>query len=171
MAEDAPPSVVREPVFGLRFDIAKAQFEALPAEVLAHYSTMDNENIRGHYWVCASTRNPTRAYYVIGGYGVRSHPEPPDFPRYVPYDDGAVIVVEDNHCADLGSARDVFDAGAFGTDMPAAILRQLAADLASRLVRALGGADPMHLALKKQHVDPQHLSPELRAALTPYLAR
>lgn len=168
-AKDMAPQILQEPVLGLRYEIAKTRLDALSPEVIAHCPTMDNENVRGRYWVFAFARDAARAYYVIGGYGIRSSPRPPDYPRFVPYDFGSVFFLEGDRCTDLGSAREVFEAGAFGEDMPQSILQKLASDLAVRLTIAFGGPDRLRTELRNQHIDPDRLPLELSDVFSPYL--
>ncbi len=52
--------------------------------------------------------------------------------------------------------------------IPLPILQQLARDLATRLVRAVGGPDKLRAEIKSQRIDYERLSPELQEAFKPY---
>lgn len=54
--------------------------------------------------------------------------------------------------------------------IPLPILRQLAQDLAARLVRAVGGKDKLRAEIKNQRIDFDRLSPELQEAFKPYFS-
>jgi hypothetical protein len=170
-ANDQPPSVLREPLLGLTYEIAKVKFEPLPPTVLALCPTLaDDENVRARLWIHAFARNALRSYYVVGGYGIHSDPEPPAFPRYVPYDLGTTFFLEGDQCTVLGEPKEVFDAGE-SKATSRVILRQLAADAAARLARAFGGPDRLRTEVRNQHVAPARLSPELGKAFKPYLGQ
>jgi hypothetical protein len=170
-ARDQPPRILREPMLGLRYAIAKVRFDPLPAEVLKRCPTLaDDANVRARLWIHAFARDAGRSYYVVGGYGIHSHPEPPAFPRYVPYDLGTTFFLEGDSCTVLGEPKEVFDAGE-SDETSASTLRQLAADAVVRLSRAFGGPDRLRAEVRSQHVDPGRLSPELGKAFKPYLGR
>lgn len=167
MAGDAPPRIVQEPVLGLRYDIAKTKFDILPADVLALCTTINAANAADHLWVFAFAHDAARSYYVVGGYGVRLHPEPPDFPKFTSYDYGDVFMLEGVQCKRLGSVRELFDDGPYD-DLPQAILQQLALDLALRLARGFGGPENLQTELRNQRVDFDRFTPELRIAFKSY---
>jgi hypothetical protein len=170
-AQDQPPRILREPILGLRYEIAKVRFDPLPAGVLQRCPTLaDDASVRTRLWIHAFARNAGRSYYIVGGYGVHSNPEPPAFPRYVPYDLGTTFFLEGDTCTVLGEPKEVFDAGA-SNETSSLILQRLASDAAARLARAFGGSERLRTEVRNQHVDPMRLSPELSQAFKPYLGR
>lgn len=109
-----------------------------------------------------------RTYYVIGGYGIRTHPEPPDFPRYELFDLGTVFQTDGKECKIFGEALEVFETRYF-SETPQPILQQLADNLVSRLADGFGGPDKLRAELRRQHVHPERISPELSGAFKSYL--
>lgn len=172
LAADAPPRIMQEPVFGLRYEIAKVKFDPLPATALSNCPTLvDNENFRSVWFLYARARDASaRTFYVAGGYSIRQNPEPPKYQKYEVGDYGVVFQTEGDRCTVIGDVREVFDARAFD-ETPQPILRQLAADLVSRFTDAFGGPDRLRTELRNQHVDPDRLPPELQEAFKPYFER
>ena len=163
-AEDAPRSL-RVPVVGMVYEVAAARFDPLPATVLRACPTLaDNGSMRSVLWIYAAAPAEGRTYYVVGGYGVRARPRPPDFPRYEPLDEGTVFATDGEACTIFGEAREVF-ATRYFEETPQPLLRQLADDLMARLSQALGGRDAVCARLRRQRPDPADVSPELRAAV------
>jgi hypothetical protein len=170
-AQDQPPPILREPILGLRYAIATVRFDPLPAGVLQRCPTLaDDANVRARRWIHAFARNAGRSYYIVGGYGIHGNPEPPAFPRYVPYDLGTTFFLEADACTVLGEPKEVFDAGE-SDETSRAILRELAADAVVRLSRAFGGPDRLRAEVRNQHADPARLSPALSTAFKPYFGR
>lgn len=170
-AAEHAPRTLSVPVVGLRYEIATLHFDPLPIEIRGKCATMaDNENMRGVFWIYASARQGTRSYYVVGGYGIRAHPEAPDFPRYETLDLGTVFQIDADGCVVLGDALEVFEARYFA-ETPQPVLQQLADDLALRLRDAVGGPDKLRAVLRRQHLDPATVSPELRAAFKAAMQR
>lgn len=163
------PRTLRVPVIGLRYEIAAVKFDPLPASVQSKCPTLiDDENMRSVFWIYASAQEGQRTYYVIGGYGIRPHPEPPDFPRYEPLDLGTVIQTDDQACKIFGEAREVFETR-YLEETPGPILQKLADNLASRLADAFGGRDNLRAELRRQRAQPGRISPEISTAFAPYL--
>jgi len=171
-AAEQPPHILRNPLLGLKYDTGSVKFDPLPADVLAKCRTMaDDENERSRMWIYALARDEGRTYYVIAGYGIQLHIRSPEFHRYVLYDLGTAFVIDgDNKCFIFGEARETFDTRYF-EETSQLVLTELAADAASRLSRAFGGPDRLRKELRRQHVNPNTLSPELKEAFKPYFGR
>lgn len=163
LANDVPPRILQEPVFGLRFEIAKVRLDEIGDEVLALCPALSNEHEKMRLWKYAVAHDAARTYYVVGGYYIR-----PDAPRYALDTLGAVFYVEGTECKLTGPARETFDARFF-EETPQPILQQLATDLALRLARAFGGPDQLAKQFRNQHIESAALSPELREAFQRYL--
>lgn len=163
LADDVPPRILQEPVFGLRFDVTTARLDPVPDEVLALCPGLSNEQEQMHLWTYAVARDAARTYYVAGGYYVRPKP-----PHYALDTVGAVFHIEGATCTLTGPARETFDARLF-EENPQPILRELAADLARRLALAFGGPDQLAAQFRRQHIESASLSPELREAFKRYL--
>jgi hypothetical protein len=170
VAKDGPPRILQEPVFGLRFELAKVRLDALPEDVLALCPGLSNEQEQMRLWTYAVARDAARTYYVVGGYYIQHDPKRPGSPRYVLDTLGAVFYVQGTECTLTGPARETFDARFFD-ETPRPILQQLAADLSLRLARAFGGSDQLAAQIRQQHVDAATLSPELREAFKRYFDR
>lgn len=170
-AAEHVPRTLRVPVVGLLYEVASAKFEPLPAEARSKCPTMaDNENMRSVFWIYASAQEGRRIYYIVGGYGIRAHAEPPEFPRYEPLDLGTVFQTEGDDCKVLGEAREVFETRYF-EETSQRVLQQLADNLASRLSQAFGGQDKLRDKLRRQHPNPAAVSPELSVAFKSYIEK
>lgn len=168
VSTDQAPRTLRVPVVGMQYVVASMRFEPLPVEVQRKCPTLaDDENMRGMFWIYASAREGLRTYYLVGGYGIRSHPEAPTFPRYDTLDSGIVFRIDGEECVIFGDAKEVFETR-YLVETPQPILQELAANLASRLVQLVGGKDALTAALRRQHLNPAAVSPELRGAFAPY---
>lgn len=170
LGKESPPRILQEPVFGLRFEAAKVQLDALPNEVMALCPGLSNEQEQMRLWTYAIARDAARTYYVVGGYYIRHDPKRPESPSYVLDTLGAVFYVQGTECVLTGPARETFDARLFD-ETPRPILQQLAADLSLRLTRAFGGSDQLATQFQNQHIDSSTLSPELREAFQRYLTK
>ena len=167
-AAGSAPRTLRVPVVGLRYEIAALHFDPLPTEVQRKCPTLaDDENMRGVFWIYGSARDGSRTYYLVGGYGIRSHPEAPTFPRYETFDSGIVFRIDGNDCVIFGDANEVFETR-YLAETPQPMLQQLAANLALRLAQVVGGKDALAAALRRQQLNPAAVSPELRGAFAPY---
>jgi len=171
LSAEYKPRVLQEPVLGLRYEPAKVKFDPVPLQVQASCESLrDNENGRGVWFVYAQASDASgRTFYVIGGYEIR-YDETDRRKKYPTDDFGVLLYTEGDSCTEVDSARQVFDDRIFDS-VPQPVLRNLATDLAKRLVRAYGGVNRLRAELQAQHVDPQELPPELRDAMNPYLAR
>lgn len=166
MGLDEAPHILRVPALGLRYDIHEKVFDRLPSATLRFCPTMvDNDNMRGVFWIYASTRVGNGIYYIIGGYGIRSDPHP-GFPRYEPLDLGTVLHIEGKKCTIFGDAQEVFQTRLF-EETPQNVLQELAIDLKHRASSAWGGEAQLRSALRRQHRHPETISPEMAAAFTP----
>jgi hypothetical protein len=160
---DQAPQSLRVPAIGLRYKIAAAHFEPVANKLLSPCSTLaDNDNMHSMFWVYAKVNDEKSTYYIIGGYGIRSHPEP-GFPMYEDLDLGTVIQIDGKSCRILGEAHEVFAARYFD-EIPQHVMHLLADDLAARTGRAFGGKSKVQAELKRQHLNPAATSPELAAA-------
>lgn len=160
------PLVLTEPVLGLRYETSRVKFDPLPAHALTNCETMrDNEYGKGVWFINAqATDSSGRTYYVSGGYDIRT--ETPG--RYETAGLGAVFFTDRGSCTYIDIARAVFDDRIFNDELPEAVLRLLAADVAKRLVKAFGGAEKLKTELRNQHIDKDALPPELLETLKPY---
>jgi hypothetical protein len=167
--DNLPPRVLQEPVFGLKYEVAKAGFDVLPAEVppkCKEYAGTRQWGV-GQLYVFASVQDAGQTYYVVGGYWERRTPKASES-RYELDKYGGVIVVNGEHCIGLGRAREVFDARYF-KEIPQPVLQQLADDLAGRLVRAYGSASQLRQAFEGQHIKQARLPAELQTAFKTYM--
>ena len=170
IAGDIAPRVLQEPVFGLRFEIARAKLDELPAEVLKLCPDLSNEQEQMRLWQYAVAHDAGRTYYVVGGYYIRPDAKQAESPHYVLDTLGAVFYVQGRECKVTGPARETFDARFF-EETPQPVLQALAADLAQRLARGFGGANQLATQFRRQHIESATLSPELREAFKRYFKR
>lgn len=163
-AQSAAPTALHEPVFGLRYELASTHFDVLPDDEIRKCSTLaDDERMQSRTWIYAAARNGSRQYYVIGGYSIRSAPNPPNFPKYELNRYGTVIEIDGNECIVFGPAREVFDARFFD-EIPQPVLEALADNLSVTLTQAFGGRDRLQREFRLQKIPLMHLSPELGKA-------
>lgn len=165
-ASDTPPSILKDPVLGLRYDISKTKFEPLAKTEASKCQTNENRTsvmfVYGKY-----TDNSSRTYYVLGGYDVWKYPDKPQ-EKFEADEYGAVFYIQGDKCIHLDEARQTFIDRVFNDEMSPQVLQALATDAATRLVRAFGGADRLKVELRNQRVDMTDLPVELRAAFKPY---
>lgn len=167
-ASNNPPRILREPVLGLRYDVAKTRFEAMAASETAKCET--NENAASVWFVYSKhMTNAGRIYYVTGGYTVWKNPEPGQ-QKYEADQLGGVFYIEGEKCVYLDEARQTFIDRILSEEMDLPILQGLAADYAVRLQSALGGADRVRREIRQQRIDVDDLPPEIRGALKPIVA-
>ena len=170
LAEELPPRMLQEPVFGLHIEVAGLKLDAMPDEVRNQCSEIaDDERWTGRLWVYAIVHEADATYYVVGGYFRRRHPAPGES-RYWLDTRGGVYRIAGTTCLGIGPAREVFDVRPLN-ETPQPILQQLAADLAARLTRAFGGPDRLRTTMQRQHIDLHRLPAELQQAFLPYLQR
>lgn len=167
---DIPPRILREPVFGLRYESAKIKFERLPSSAIANCPTLaDDENSRAVWYVFGqASDSASKTYYVIGGYEIRAG-VPYPHQRYETEGLGVVLSIEGSTCTIIDSARQVFDDRLFDDELPQSILKRLAHDVTKRLVGAFGTAGRLETEFANQRIDREALPPELAQALQPYL--
>ncbi|MES2298915.1 MAG: hypothetical protein V4582_17855 [Pseudomonadota bacterium] len=161
------PTILKVPVIAIRYEVETSRFDALPSDV-TDLCEKNREHIRSRFSIFAMTRDAARTYYLVGGYEVRTHPEPPELPRYEVDDFGSVIFVEGNRCVDLGEAALAFEYIDNDKGLSQLIVEQLARDFAVRLERGFGGKDRLRTELRNHHVDFKRLTPEMQKALNPY---
>lgn len=169
VAASAPPKVLQEPIFGMRYEVAKARFEQLPAQAISSCETLvDNQYSRAVWYVYAKAVDSSgRTYYVVNGFEIRL-----GVPEHLKYDTeglGVVFFTDRGACTILDIPRQVFNDRIFGNEMSQQTLRQLALDAVRRLQRAFGGPDKLKAELRNQHINGEGLPPELQEALRPYL--
>lgn len=158
-ATDKPPTIVRDPVLGLKYSIAAAKFEAAPAKLFHICADAVNENAGRQSWIFAKLATPAGTYYVLGGYYVRNQPEPPRTHKYESDDAGMLLRVAGEHCEVIDPANESFgDASA----LPPEILEPLAADLRRRLQNGFGGRTRLGAAMRAQKVDLSSFAPAAR---------
>ena len=164
-AGDKPPRIVQEPVLGLRLD-AGVKLDPLPEEVRALcVQTADNSSRTSHLWIFARASDAGAVFYVVSGYVKLLHPAPGES-TYDLDEQGGFLTITGNKC-EADPAHGAFEARAFD-DIPQSVYQQLSRDLATRLVRAMGGADKLRAEIKNQRIDFDSLSPELQEAFKPY---
>lgn len=167
------PRILREPVFGLHYELARVKFDPLPAQALTNCETLaDNENLRSVWFLYGQARDDAsgRTYYIAGGYDIWVN-EQQRYKKFEVEDLGTVFFTEPGKCTTVDSARQIFDDRTFDDEMPEAILKKLAVDVVRRLERAFGGAERLRAELRNQHVDLDSLPPELHDAMKRYFAR
>jgi hypothetical protein len=171
-AAEPAPRILREPVLGLHYERARARFDPLPPQALANCETLaDDEHSRAVWYVYGQARDASgRTFYVTGGYEERLDGGPAHR-RFLTEDLGLLLYADSQRCEPGDPAREAFDQRNFDSILTPSILKQLAADVVSRLERAFGGPDQLRLELRKQRVDLDALPPELRDAMKAYVTR
>jgi len=171
-ASNPVPRILREPVFGLHYELARAKFDPLPAQALTNCETLaDNENLRSVWFVYGQARDASgRTFYVAGGYDIWLDGRP-SYKKFEVEDVGLVFYTHAGTCEPLDPARDIFDQRNFDDVLTQPILNQLAVDVVRRLERAFGGPERLRLELRNQRVNLGTLPPELRDAMKAYLDR
>lgn len=168
-AANTPPGILKEPILGLRYDVARTKFEPMPQKEAE--KCQSNENLTSVWFVYGKyTDNSSRTYYVTGGYDIWKKPAP-NQPKYEADEYGGIFYISGNECVYLDEARQTFIDRVFNEEMSPHVLQALATDVAARLVRAYGGADRLRLEVDHQKVDIDALPAELTKALKPYLMR
>ncbi len=168
-AQERPPSILQEPIFGLRFKLAEAKLDPLPDDIRSTCNELaDNENWRGHLWIYATASDMGGTYYVVGGYYERPHPDGTKS-RYYIDTSGAAFKIAGTKCTAYGGGREVFDARYF-EEIPQPVFVELAKDLVTRLTRALGGPGRLRTELRKRGVNAEQLPQELKDEFKTYLA-
>lgn len=170
---DKPPRFLTVPVLGLRLPLERISVEAFPDELRAMCSQIEDEYRTSRLWIFGHAKDAAKSYYVLTGYTRRRNPEP-DQRLYEYWSDGVIFTMQGNKCGGDG-AEETFDVRDPNADnngnVPIPILNALAFDLAARTVKAFGGADQLRAEIKNQRIDFNKLSPELKAAFTPYFGK
>jgi hypothetical protein len=163
-AKEAPPSVLQEPVFGLKLPLASAKLKPFPDEMRAQCKQLaDNESWKGHLWIYAKAEDEFGTYFVVGGYYERSKAVFSG-PRFHLDTSGAVVRLAGKECTAFGGARDVFDARYFA-EIPQVTLQRLADDLIIQLMNSFDEMNRFKDAIRRQQPDLDNLPGELRVAL------
>jgi hypothetical protein len=158
---------LNEPVLGLRLDVG-AKLDPLPDDVRVKCKRIaDDDESSVHLWIFAQASDAGATYYVASGYFKMHHPGPGK-PLYDLMVRGGLYVVTGNNCVD-DPADEAMDGPS--EEVPLPILKQLAHDLATRLVRAVGGPDRLRAEIKNQRIDFDQLSPELQKEFAPYFGK
>lgn len=146
-AGQSVPRILEEPAFGMRYETATVKFDILPADTLSHCWTVSNDTPRVRHLYGMARDTSGNVYYAVDG----------------DYYGSTVFQIRGKECTVRGMVDNIFR-----SDAP--ILAQLAADIASRYVRAFG-ADRLRTELRNQRVEPERLPVELRQAFRQYLPR
>ncbi|WP_374581306.1 hypothetical protein [Pseudoduganella sp.] len=165
-AADNSPRLLRDPLLGLRYDRTLVNFERLSPQQLAPCPTLaDRDSIKSNWYVFAMARTANAgAYYLVGGYSIRTHPYPPEIPRYELDDAGVIFSISGERCVVFEApARAMFEPLLAG-EIPEPILLALANDHASRMVQAYQGSSQLRAAMRKQGISVQALPGTLREA-------
>ena len=162
-AREPIPTVARDPVLGLRFNISKVKFDPLPESIFKKCADLVNENTGRKSWIFAYVSMPAANYYVIGGYFIRHDPVPSGYEKYPSDKFGALLRITADRCEMVDPASESFTEGG-STDLPVEILDPLAADLRRRLEQAFGGPDELRKALHSQRIDLRSQAPSVQRA-------
>lgn len=170
---DKPPRFLTVPVLGLRLPLERINLEPFPEELRLQCPQLyDAEFFTSRVWIFGQARNAGSTYYVLGGYSKRLNKQP-NQKLYEPWDNGAVYTVTGTKCGG-DDANETFEVRDLDADndgnVPIAMLKLLANDLAARTVKAFGGVDRLRAEIKAQHIAFEHLSPELQEAFKPYFS-
>jgi hypothetical protein len=166
-----PPRFLAVPVLGLRLPLDRLKLDKFPEDIRANCGQIaDDEQYTGNVWVFGKAKDAAATYYILTGYFKRRSPDP-ERRLYELWDNGSVFTVSGGKCGgdDAVETFEVRDPNAENNgNVPIPILRELARDLATRTVRAFGGADQLRAEIKAQRIDFDRLSPELQEAFKPY---
>ncbi|MTW12971.1 hypothetical protein GM658_20395 [Pseudoduganella eburnea] len=168
-AEEDTPRVLQEPLIGLKYEQRWVQFEPVEPNLLSSCPTLaDRESIRSRWFIYAKAEDKSRAaFYVVGGYSVRTRPSPPDLPKFELDSHGVIFSIKDGQCMVFEEeAIRMFEPELAG-EIPDEVLQALARDNANRLVAAFGSKAKVEQLLRNQHVAISKLPFALREA---YLA-
>lgn len=167
LASNKPPGILKEPVLGLRYDVATTKSEPMPKEEAEKCQT--NENLTSVWFVYGKfADNSGRTYYITGGYDVWKNHEP-NQPKYEADEYGGIFYIRGNDCIYIDETRHTFIDRVFNDEMSPRILQGLATDAATRLVRAYGDANRLRSEVRNQKLDTDILPAELKERLKPYL--
>ena len=164
---ERPPRILQEPLLGLQYDHTKVKFEPLPHRLAAGCRALNDEgDSHGVWFVFARASDASgRAYYLLNGYEVDSHPTP-DYPRYTTEGFGIILGVDGDKCEVLeADARQLFKDRLFDDEFSFDMMQRLATDFAARLSKAYGGKERLRVQLVKQRIDLTKQPEEIRHAL------
>lgn len=170
-AADHTPRLMRDPLLGLRYDRTLVNFERLSPQQLAPCPTLaDRDSIKSNWYVFATARAANaETYYLVGGYSVRTDPQPPPLPRYENDDAGVIFSISGERCIVFEApARAMFEPLLAG-EIPEPILLALANDHAMRMVQAYQGSSQLRAAMRKQRISIPALPRPLREAYSAIL--
>lgn len=163
LAKEVAPTILQDPVFGLRYSVEKVRFEPLPADVKSKCLELESERWAKRLWIFAHTTDGEVDYFVVGGYAINRTPSR-DFPNKYEIDTvGAIFQLGKATCKLIGPPREEFQIRP-PDDIALPILNRLASDLAKRFSRAFGGAIALHSEFVRQHKSPGDVSTELQSA-------
>jgi hypothetical protein len=170
MGSDKPPRFLTVPVLGLRLPLERINLEAFPDELRVKCGQIEDEYRTSRLWIFGRAGDAAKKYYVLTGYTKRLQPEPGQR-LYEYWADGVVFTVQGDKCGGDG-AGETFETHDPNADndgnVPDAILRELARDLAARTVRAFGGPERLRAEIKNQRIDFNQLPSDLQEAFRPY---
>lgn len=155
------PKHVRDPVLHLRFLTANPGLDPLSQAARSLcIQIADNANWTGRQWLFGVAKVSNDTYYLATGYFERRQGRS-GAPRFF-IDNGGLYRIRDGKCSGdpAGEAFRVNDSA----QIPPEIRAELARDLVTRLVRAVGGKKRLRAEIAKQHIDFHSLPPEFKAA-------
>lgn len=139
-AGESPPRILREPLLGMEYDRIRVKFEPVPRHVLSTCPTLaPRERWKPIWYIFGKAESMAHGtFYVVGGYSVRTHPDPPEIPKYDRDDPGVIFSIKEGVCTVFEeAAREMFEPYLTG-EIPDEVLRALAMDNAHRLIRTFG---------------------------------
>jgi hypothetical protein len=156
-----PPKIIQEPVFGLRYELAKTKLTELPREVQLKCPNYAG-NVRwvvGRLYIFAKTHDAHQTYYIVGGFAKRRYPNATD-PNYQFDTFGEVLAVEGRKCENIRAARELFEMRYFN-EISQPVVRQLADSLRVHLVRASGSPSQLREDFRTRGTKLEKLPEEL----------
>lgn len=162
------PQSLTDPLLGLRYKLAQVQFEPVSAALTAACPVLaGSERMNGVWFIYARTLDASgKTYYVIDGYEIRHRPEPPDLSRYEVSGFGMIIGHTLDQCEVIeADARQVFQDRVFEDALPQHVMKRLADDYVSRMLKAFGGVDKLTAEIARQRVKLDSLPEELSHAI------
>jgi hypothetical protein len=172
-SSNQPPRFLTVPVLGLRLPIERLNVDKFPEDIRTRCDQIaDDERYTGQVWIFGSAKDATSTYYLLTAIFKRRSPDPEGERRlYESSENGLVFTVKGGKCGgdDAVETFEVHDPNAeLHDNVPDAILRELARDLAARTVRAFGGPEQLRAEVKNQRIDFNSLPRELQEAFAPY---
>jgi hypothetical protein len=154
----ATPTMMDDPLLGLRYDTTKITFERLPAAIAkkAGLGALP-------YWIYARSETGDATLYIVSGF-LRVEPDDPDSRDFsIEPDFGAVLRASRGKVEVLGVPDRLYGDDAI---VPAEAREPLLADAVKRYIAAWGGKDSLQAALQdfeQPDVVPVSLREALRA--------